>query len=188
VSVVVVGATVVGVADVLVAPLVGGADDAACLLSPPPEHAASTVARATAATATNGRRRACWAAMDTVVWAIVLLAVVVGLFWLASRIEPHWSSSDGTHFTCRVQEIDLTGRPTTRWYEARCEVVEGGVAITKKLLMRKGETVDPRPVSARSDDAPRGKAIYLLPGTPTYAVRVPSSSQAARRMDALMAR
>jgi len=125
--------------------------------------------------------------MDTLFWAIVLLGTVAGLFWLASRIEPHWSSSDGTHFTCRVQEIDVTGRPTTRWYEARGEVVGGEVAITKKLLMRKGEAVDPRPVSARSDAAPRRKAIYLLAGAPLYAVRVPSSSQAASRMDALLA-
>jgi len=124
--------------------------------------------------------------MDTLFWAVVLLATVAGLFWLASRIEPHWSSPDGSRFTCRVQEIDATGRPTTRWYEARCEIVEGGVAITKKLLMRKGQAVDPRPVSARSDHAPRRKAIYLLAGTPLYAVRVPSSSRAAERMDALL--
>jgi hypothetical protein len=125
--------------------------------------------------------------MDTLFWTVVLLGTVAGLFWLASRIEPHWCSSDGTQFTCRVQEIDAHGRPTTRWYEARCEVVEGEVAITKKVLMRKGETVDPRPVSARSDHAPRRKAIYLLGGTPMYAVRVPSSSQAAVRMDVLLA-
>ena len=124
--------------------------------------------------------------MDTAFWTIVLLGTVAGLFWLASRIEPHWSSSDGTHFTCRVQEIDATGRPTTRWYEARCELVEGEVAITKKVLMRKGQAVDPRPVSARSDHAPRRKAIYLLPGAPMYAVRVPSSSRAADRLDALL--
>ena len=124
--------------------------------------------------------------MDTAFWTIVLLGTVAGLFWLASRIEPHWSSADGTRFTCRVQEIDTTGRPTTRWYEARCEVVEGGVAITKKVLMRKGQAVDPRPVSARSDHAPRRKAIYLLAGSPIYAVRVPSSSRAAERMDALL--
>ncbi len=124
--------------------------------------------------------------MDTLLWTIVLLGTVAGLFWLAARIEPHWSSPDGSRFTCRVQEIDATGRPTTRWYEARCEVVEGGVAITKKVLMRKGQAVDPRPVSARSDHAPRRKAIYLLAGTPLYAVRVPSSSRAAERMDALL--
>jgi hypothetical protein len=125
--------------------------------------------------------------MDTVFWAIVLLGTVAGLFWLASRIEPHWSSGDGTRFTCRVQETDATGRPTTRWYEARGEVVEGEVAITKKVLMRKGEAVDPRPVSARSDHAPRGKAIYFLAGTPLLAVRVPSSSHAAKRLDTLTA-
>jgi len=125
--------------------------------------------------------------MDTLFWAVVLLATVAGLFWLASRIEPHWSSPDGSRFTCRVQEIDATGRPTTRWYEARCEIVEGGVAITKKVLMRKGQAVDPRPVSARSDHAPRRKAIYLLAGTPLYAVRVPRSSPAAEQMDALLA-
>src|SRR5947209_16233602 len=124
--------------------------------------------------------------MDTAFWAIVLLATVAGLFWLASRIEPHWSSPDGTHFTCRVQEIDATGRPTTRWYEARGEVVEGEVAITKKVLMRRGKAVDPRPVSARSKHGPRRKAIYLLGGTPLYAVRLPSSSPAAARLDALL--
>jgi len=124
--------------------------------------------------------------MDTLFWVIVLLGAAGGLFWLASRIEPHWSSPDGTHFTCRVQEIDATGRPTTRWYEARGEVVEGMVAITKKVLMRKGEAVDPRPVSARSDHAPRGKAIYLLRGAPSYAVRVPRSSRAAERMQSLL--
>jgi hypothetical protein len=124
--------------------------------------------------------------MDTVFWTVVLLGTVAALFWLASRIEPHWSSPDGSRFTCRVQEIDATGRSTTRWYEARCEIVEGEVAITKKVLMRKGQAVDPRPVSARSDHAPRRKAIYLLAGSPLYAVRVPSSSRAAERMDALL--
>ena len=162
--------------------------EAVCwLLLPPPEQAASTEASPRAPTANQGRRRACWKPMDTVFWGVVLLATVGGLFWLASRIEPHWCSVDGANFTCRVQEIDATGRPTTRWYEARCEVVEGGVAITKKVLMRKGKTVDPRPVSARSDHAPRRKAIYLLGGTPMCAVRVPSSSPAADRMDGLLA-
>lgn len=124
--------------------------------------------------------------MDTLFWTVVLLGAVAGLFWLASHIEPHWSSPDGTRFTCRVRESDATGRPTTRWYEARGEIVEGGVAITKKVLMRKGQAVDPRPVSARSDHAPRRKAIYLLVGTPLYAVRVPRSSPAADRMDAML--
>ena len=124
--------------------------------------------------------------MDTLLWAVVLLGVVAALFWLASRIEPHWSSPDGVHFTCRVQEIDATGRPATRWYEARAEVVEGKVAITKKVLMRRGTAVDPRTVSARSEHAPRRRAIYLLPGTPTFAVRVPRSSPAATCLDALV--
>jgi len=125
--------------------------------------------------------------MVTAFWVIVLLGTVAGLFWVAARIEPHWSAADGTFFTCRVQEIDPTGRPTTRWYEARGEVVEGEVAITKKVLMRRGEAVDPRPVSARSDHAPRRTAIYLLTGTPQYAVRVPCSSPAAARMEGLLA-
>ena len=119
--------------------------------------------------------------MDTAFWAIVLLATVGALFWLAARIEPHWSAADGRYFTCRVQEIDPTGRPTTRWYEARGEVVDGEVAITKKVLMRKGEKVDPRPVSARSDHAPRRRAIYLLGGVPMYAVRVLPSQHSSQR-------
>src|SRR5262245_57223846 len=124
--------------------------------------------------------------METVFWAVVLLGGVGVLFWLASRIEPHWSSPDGTRFTCRVQDLDASGHPLSRWYEARAEVVEGKVAITKKVLMRRGETVDPRPVAARSDAAPRRRRIYLLKGTPMSAVRVPASSPAATSMDALV--
>jgi hypothetical protein len=126
--------------------------------------------------------------METLFWAVVLLGTAGTLFWLSSRLEPHWCSPDGAQFTCRVQEIDATGRPVSRWYEARAEVVEGKVAIRKKVLMRKGEAVDPRTVSARSDHPPRGRAIYLLPGEPLLAVRIPTSSRAVTCLDAILTR
>jgi hypothetical protein len=126
--------------------------------------------------------------METWLWALVLVALAGGLFWLAARLEPHWSSPDGSRFTCRVQEIDNAGRPLSRWYGARAEVVEGRVAIRKKVLMRTAAPVDPRPVSARSERPPRGTAIYLLPGDPLLALRIPASSRAVACLDALVAR
>ena len=123
----------------------------------------------------------------TVVWAVVLIGVAGLLFWLAMRLEPHWSASDGSRFTCRVQEIDpAAGRPVSRWYEARAEIVDGKVVITKKVLMRRGVPVDARVVSARSDEAPRGRAIYLLAGAPLLAVRIPARSPAVTRLEALL--
>lgn len=126
--------------------------------------------------------------METLFWTVVLLGLAGALFWSASRFEPHWCSPDGTQFTCRVREIDATGRPVSRWYEARAEVVEGKVAIRKKVLMRKGEAADPRAVSARSEHAPRGRSIYFLTGTPMVAIRVPATSRAATCLDALATR
>jgi hypothetical protein len=180
-NVVVVGATVVVGAGALarVVDEVGAAD-----FVPPPEQAARAPTNTRANAAAKRRRRCC--APMTVVWAVVLIGVAGLLFWLATRFEPHWSASDGTRFTCRVQEIDPTGRPVSRWYEARAQIVEGKVVITKKVLMRRGVPVDARVVSARSDEAPRGRAIYLLAGSPLLAVRVPTHSPAVTRLEALL--
>jgi hypothetical protein len=185
--VVVVGSTVVDGALVGGA-LVGGAPLVVGVAAlEPPEQALRRATTATASAATLvavGRRRSVRAV--TLVWTLLLIGAAIGMLWLAARIEPHWSAPDGSRFTCRVQEIDATGRPTTRWYEARAEVIDGKVAITKKVLMRRGAAVDPRVVSARSDEAPRGHAIYLLSGTPLLAVRVPRKSPAMSRLDALV--
>src|SRR5262249_52123062 len=150
---------------------------------PPPEHAARAAATSTMNAAIERGGRCC--SPMTVVWAVVLIAVAGWLIWLATRLEPHWSASDGSRFTCRVQEIDPAGRPVSRWYEARAEIVDGKGVITKKVLMRRGVPVDARVVSARSDEAPRGRAIYLLAGAPLLAVRVPARSPAVTRLEAL---
>jgi hypothetical protein len=187
--VVVVGSTLVddvvvvgGAGAAVVATVVGAA------AFDPPEQAVSTTATPNASTPPTpgaARRRRSVPAV-TLVWAVLLIGAALGMLWLATRIEPHWSAPDGSRFTCRVQEIDATGRPTTRWYEARAEVIDGKVAIAKKVLMRRGAAVDARVVSARSDEAPRGQAIYLLMGTPLLAVRVPKKSPAMSRLDTLV--
>ena len=123
----------------------------------------------------------------TALWAVLLIGLAAWLLWLAARFEPHWAAADGSRFTCRVQEINPSGRPESRWYDARAEVVDGKVVITKKVLMRRGVPVDAREVSARSDDAPRGRAIYLLGGAPLLAVRLPKRSPAVSRLKALLA-
>jgi hypothetical protein len=124
--------------------------------------------------------------MANLLWVVLALLVVAGLFWLANAIEPHWCSPDGLRFTCRVQEIDATGRSVSRWYDARAEIDGDLVAIKRKVLMRSIGSVDARRVAARSDRAPRRRAIYLLDGDPLIALRIPDSSRAVTRLDALV--
>jgi hypothetical protein len=176
---------VVGATVVLAALAGDGGADGGADLPPPLEHAANTRATPAAATAALPRRERCLPMMNAV-WVVVALAVVVGMFWLAAAMEPHWCSRDGSRFTCRVQEIDAAGRAVSRWYDARAEVQGDSVAITKKVLMRSGDSLDPRHVAARSDRAPGRRAIYLLDGRPMLAVRVPSTSRAVSRLDAML--
>jgi hypothetical protein len=121
--------------------------------------------------------------MANVAWVVLTLAVVAGLFWLAHAMTPHWCSPDGLRFTCRVQEIDATGRASSRWYDARAEIRGDEVAITKKVLMRPGGFWDPRRVTARSPQAPGRRAIYLLDGQPRIAMSVPVESRAVAQLD-----
>jgi hypothetical protein len=157
-------------------------------LLPPPEHAASaTITTPPRARWRTARSPRCFEVVQ-VVWVIVSVGVVGGLFWLASRIEPHWCSGDGLSFTCRVQELDASGRPVSRWVEARAAIREGRVSIQRKVLIATARKVDTstRRVVARSDAPPRGRAVFLLDGEPTMAMRVPVRSRAVARLDELV--
>jgi hypothetical protein len=58
-------------------------------------------------------------------WIVLFFAVMAVMWWIAYRIEPHYSSKDGTRFLCNAQEI-VEGKPTGRARETRVVVFDDG--------------------------------------------------------------
>jgi hypothetical protein len=58
-------------------------------------------------------------------WIVLFFAVMAVMWWIAYRIEPHYSSKDGTRFLCNSQEI-VEGRPNGRARETRVVVLNDG--------------------------------------------------------------
>lgn len=72
-----------------------------------------------------------------VVWMLLILMGVGGLWYLAYRIEPHWSTRDGHRFVCNTQEL-FAGQPRGRLREAQVAVLsDGSLHVTQKDLMRR---------------------------------------------------
>jgi hypothetical protein len=126
---------------------------------------------------------------------VVAIAIVVFLFWLASRIEPHWSSRDGHRFVCRVQSLE-TGRSgvstaagSGRWVEARASVEADRVVLVRKVVVRGRPVAAPARVIKRIEPAIRGKAMWVLDdGDQLLALRVPVRSNVVPVMDELIGR
>jgi hypothetical protein len=115
-----------------------------------------------------------------------------GLLWLANHIEPHWVARDGSRFLTTAQELDQWGLPTGRRREVRVKIDEEAEAllISRRSLLRPSQGI--WVVDAKPPDPPRNKAVYLLKemtGSETnrLALRVPSDSKVAPRLDALLA-
>ena len=47
--------------------------------------------------------------MTGILWAVVPLAILIGLYRLTFRVESHWASKDGHRFVCQVQSIAAPG-------------------------------------------------------------------------------
>jgi hypothetical protein len=161
-------------------------DDVAGEAPPAPPHAASTTVSAARPVPTRrALRRECWWAVNDLFWFVVSVLIIGGLLWVARRIEPHWSNKTGDRFTCRVQVIDHMARAEGRWRDARATVVDDRVSITKKVLPGPGMDGVPREVIGRSASASRGVVVFVLDGEPYVVVRVPKSSPAVARLDAI---
>jgi len=123
-------------------------------------------------------------------WLLVMLVVCAVLLVVALRIEPHWSRSDGSTFSCFTQSLTSDGRPSGPWREARAELVDDRVSIRPRLFLRLAAPGDGLRVVARGTSPRKGKSVYLLEaserGHGFVAVRVPDRSPARNRLEALV--
>ena len=125
-----------------------------------------------------------------VVGFILVAGACVLLAWLGLRMEPHYVSKDGRRFLCMGQKMNPQGDHLGRWRETRIVVGNNGsVQVDQKRFMRRTTTF--WTVEARSPEAPKRKAVFLLKGhddqgLPTLlALRMPAKSRAVETLTAL---
>jgi hypothetical protein len=125
-----------------------------------------------------------------VVGLIGIVAACGGLYYLSSRIEPHWVAKDRTRFLTVAQELDVHGLPVGRRRDVRVHLDDESEALlvsTRSLL---------RPSSGmwtvKSRSASRHRNVYVLrPASPSdaaglLALRVPQKSSVVARLDELL--
>jgi hypothetical protein len=130
------------------------------------------------------------------VWLDVvgLVGIVVmcgGLYYLSTRIEPHWAAKDQSRFLTVAQELDHHGLPLGHRRDVRVHFDPGGEA----LLVSRRSWMRPSPavwtVKSRSATG-RGRYVYVLRpaaklgDVALLALRVPQRSKVVPRLDALL--
>lgn len=125
-------------------------------------------------------------------WLVVLVAVMGGMWWVAYKMEPHWSSKDGKRFLCSAQEI-VKGLPEGRPRETRVMVMPDGLLhVSVKRMMRRHHSK--WMLVGRSPDPPKKLQIYLaqmredgqnLPMM--LSLRIPAGSRCVAVLDSLLA-
>jgi hypothetical protein len=132
--------------------------------------------------------------VSTVLWVVVPLAVVAGLYWLSLRIEPHWVAKDGTRFLCNTQAITGHGEPEGRPRETRVLVLDNGqLQLSQRRVMRRSLD-EIWTVAGKSDSPPKKRAVYVLNAAGDdgsggqLALQLPESSRAVPILDELIAR
>ena len=122
---------------------------------------------------------------------IGIIAACGGLYYLSSRIEPHWVSKDQTRFLTVAQDLDQHGLPIGRRRDVRVHIDDEGDAllVSRRSMLRSNSgvwTVKSRSVAGRS------RNVYVLrPASPVadaayLALRVPQRSKVVPRLDALL--
>ena len=113
------------------------------------------------------------------------------MYYLGSRIEPHWVGRDGRRMILAAQFLDDHGVPVGRRFEARVLVLPDGMLVVgKKRMMRRRNSG--WWVEAKSPEPPRRRQVFLLrPADPTIdsgsiAVTIPARSRAGPILDALL--
>lgn len=125
-------------------------------------------------------------------WTLLFLAVMGGMWWAASRLEPHYSSKDGRRFMCTAQEI-IDGEPAGRPKETRVMVmVDGALHCTQKRMMRRAGSL--WTIVGKSPQPPRKLEVYLLReiadgrmASGQMAMRIPTKSRVVPVLDGILA-
>jgi hypothetical protein len=128
--------------------------------------------------------------MSDLIWAIGAVVVCGGLFFIASRIEPHWVARENNRFLATAEPIDRWGNVIGRRREVRVAILpDGGLMVSRRSLMRTTSGV--WQIQSTSPKPPRGKNVYLMrpippdPEAGMLALRVPTSSRIVPILDEL---
>ncbi|MGB8860770.1 MAG: hypothetical protein WCC60_16040 [Ilumatobacteraceae bacterium] len=127
-----------------------------------------------------------------VVWIILIVVAMGAMWWVAYRMEPHWSSRDGRRFFCTAQELtggESTGHPK----ETRVSITpDGALYISQKHLMRRRTSV--WSIVGKSPSPPPKLQIYVAQhradakDLPSHlAIRIPRNSRCIAVLDELVA-
>ena len=123
-----------------------------------------------------------------VVGLIGIVAACGGLYYLSSRIEPHWVAKDRSRFLTTAQPIDRSGTPAGRAREVRVVVLSDGTLMVSRRSFWRTRSGIWR-VQAKAPNPPRGRQLYLLRPVPDdpmddfLTLRVPSKSPVVGILD-----
>ena len=126
-----------------------------------------------------------------IVGLIGILAACGGLYYLSSRIEPHWVAKDQSRFLTAAQDFDDHGVPIGRRRDVRVHIdgESDALLVSRRSMLRPSSGV--WTVKSKSTTS-RGKYVYMLrPASPDaeaaqLALRVPASSRVVARLDELL--
>lgn len=123
------------------------------------------------------------------VWISLTVLVLAGMWWLGYKMEPHWSSKDGTRFLCNAQEIEK-GLPAGRLRETRITVMPDGLLIVSRKRMVVRRRHSNWQLVGKTPDPPKRREVYLAERredgqtVPTMlAFRVPTKSRCVAVLD-----
>ena len=69
--------------------------------------------------------------------SLVAIVVCGGLFFIASRMEPHCVAKDGTRFITTSQLIDRVGETIGRRREVRVALLpDGGLLVSRRSIIK----------------------------------------------------
>jgi hypothetical protein len=140
-----------------------------------------------------------------IVWIVLLFGGCAGLWYWASRLEPHFVSKDGERFMATMQTLTTHDLPDSRIREVRGRFLDDGlVRLDQKQPI--GRSTATWRVVGRSPLTAKGKVIFTLrevesnvpltrrqaarrPTNPNgrVALRLPHNSTLIERLDALAA-
>ncbi len=125
------------------------------------------------------------------VWLALLFVGMGGLWWLAYRMEPHWSSKDGRRFLCTTQDLSNPTHPG-RTRETRISVSpDGALLISRKNGLRREQTI--WTLTGKVPEPPRKREVFLAERRGDskerllLAIRLPANSRCVAVLDRALA-
>jgi hypothetical protein len=126
-----------------------------------------------------------------VVWVLLFVAVLVAMYWLGYRLDPHFVSKNGYRFLCLGQEVEadwqLVGRPRETWVYL---LADGSLQLRQKRFLRRRTGI--YRLIGKAPDPPKKKTVYLVrsdddPSVAHYvALRLPSTSKIIPELDSML--